>query len=304
MRNLLSLYLSLVGWVGLGLILGHTLPRTLPQQLGQFLFWFGVPFSIMAFLRQADLSGAVWVAPLIGWIAVLTGMGLAWSWLKFSHDRHLQAKPTQGSFLLAAMVGNTGYLGYPVNLALLGPTYFGWAVFYDTLGSTLAAYGMGVVLAAYFGQQAQPQALVKALFINPAFWSFWIGLALRRVSLPESIEQGLHLGAWAVITLSLILLGMRLSQIRSWQNVRQASLTLTIKMLVVPLVLGAGLAKLGLTGAPLLTVVLQMAMPPAFATLVLAEAYELDRDLTVTTLAMGSVALLLLIPVWLRLFGH
>jgi len=49
--------------------------------------------------------------------------------------------------------------------------------------------------------------------------------------------------------------------------------------------------------------VLLMATPPAFATLVLAEAFNLDRELTVTTLAMGSGALLVTLPLWLLVFG-
>jgi hypothetical protein len=47
-----------------------------------------------------------------------------------------------------------------------------------------------------------------------------------------------------------------------------------------------------------------MAMPPAFATLVLAEVFDLERDLAVTTLAVGSIGLLLTLPIWLLLFGR
>ncbi|NJN58970.1 MAG: AEC family transporter, partial [Leptolyngbyaceae cyanobacterium SL_5_9] len=43
--------------------------------------------------------------------------------------------------------------------------------------------------------------------------------------------------------------------------------------------------------------------PPAFATLVIAEAYNLDRELTVTALAVGSLGLLLMLPMWLWLFS-
>jgi hypothetical protein len=75
-------------------------------------------------------------------------------------------------------------------------------------------------------------------------------------------------------------------------------------MLIVPLVLGIALLQLGLTGRPLLVIVLQMAMPPAFATLVLAEVFDLERDLAVTTLAVGSISLLLTLPIWLLLFGR
>jgi malate permease and related proteins len=312
--NLLKLYIPLVGWVGLGLILGYRLPKTIPPYLGKFLFWVGVPFSIMVFLRQADLSGNVWVAPAVAWTAIALGAGLGWIWInRYYCDRRLTSqkqkllvwsKPTQGSFLLAAMVGNTGYLGYPVILTLVGTKYFAWAIFYDTLGSTLGAYGLGAVLAAQFGMSAQShQLLLLAILKNPALWSFWLGLGLRSVALPFAIEQTFHLGAWAVIALSLLLLGMRLSQLTSWKSVKQASVSLSIKMLIVPLIVGISLPWLGVTGWPHLVLVLQSAMPPAFATLVLTEAYDLDRELTVTALAMGSIATLLLLPIWLWLFS-
>lgn len=204
------------------------------------------------------------------------------------------------------MIGNTGYLGYPVALAVVGPEYFGWAVFYDTLGSTLGAYGLGVVLAAHFSREAgtaQPIELLLALVRNPALWSFGIGLYLRRVTLPASVELGLQGVAWTVVALSLLLLGMRLSQITSWRNIRQALISLGIKMLLVPLLLGLSLSYFGVVGLPRLAIVLQMGMPPAFATLVIAEAYSLDRELTVTTLALGSALLLVLLPCWLVWFA-
>lgn len=153
---LMQLYQWLIGGVLLGWILGRLLPRRVPLDLGRFLFWIGVPVGIVIFMRQADLSGRFWLAPIVAWIAIGSGAGLAWIWIQ----RGIPAlsdwsQPTQGSFLLASMVGNTGYIGYPVILALVGPEYFGWAVFYDGLGSTIGAYGMGVLLAARLGQGTQ-----------------------------------------------------------------------------------------------------------------------------------------------------
>lgn len=319
LAQLWKLYLPLVGWVGFGLVLGHRLPPSVVQALGKFLFWVGVPLSILIFLRQADLSASIWVAPIAAWVAIALGAGLAWIWIQAqlkglhqpslrsvhgSSSNRLQASATQGSFLLTAMLGNTGYLGYPVALALVGPEYFGWAVFYDTLGSTLGAYGLGVVLAAHFGRDvaSQPQIFL-ALIRNPALWSFWIGMALQNVQISATLEQGLRGIAWAVVALSLLLLGMRLSQISSWHNLQQATVSLGIKMLLVPLLIGFSLPQFGIIGGAQLAIVLQTAMPPAFATLIIAEAYDLDRELTVTTLALGSLLLLLLLPVWLILFA-
>jgi predicted permease len=301
--NLLRLYLPLISWIGLGVLLGRKLPNAVPAGLGQFLFWIGVPLSIIGFLQQAELSATVWMAPLIAWLAIGLGGSCAWLWL---HRRSTvpTSQPAQGSFILAAMVGNTGYLGYPIVLALVGPKFFAWAVLYDTLGSTLGSYGLGAALAAHWGSRSlNNRQFLLAVIKNPALWSFWIGLGLRSINLPLAIEQLLRGCAWMMVAFALLLLGMRLSQISSGQRFQQAAVSLSIKMLIVPLLLGLALPYLGISGAPQLVLVLQMAMPPAFATLVLAEAYDLDRELTVTTLAMGSLLLLLLLPVWLWLFA-
>ncbi|HEY9596178.1 MAG TPA: AEC family transporter [Cyanophyceae cyanobacterium] len=315
LQPLVKLYSQLGGGVLLGWILGRSLPKTVPTFIGQFLFWIGVPLSIITFLRGTDLSGAIWIAPVVAWAAMVLGVGLAWIWVKRqtikplanTHNQPSQntwSKPTQGSFLLSSMVGNTGYLGFPVTLALVGEKYFGWALFYDMLGSLIGAYGFGVLLAARFGQGATHYwQLLQTILYNPALWSLGVGLGLRQVPLPQWVEHSLQGCAWSVIALSLILIGMRLSQLNSWGRLQQASVSLSIKMLVVPMILGLGLFWFGIEGSPRLAIVLQMAMPPAFATLVLAEVYGLDRDLAVTTLAVGSIGLLLTLPVWLFLFS-
>ena len=46
------------------------LNRDIPTYLGKFLFLIGVPLSIINFLRRADLSGSVLVAPLVAWSAI------------------------------------------------------------------------------------------------------------------------------------------------------------------------------------------------------------------------------------------
>lgn len=300
MTKLLELYVPLVILILSGLILGSRLPKVIPVYLGKFLFWIGVPVSNVAFLRRADLSGAIWIAPVIAWVAILLGAGLAWTWI----NKMTWSRPTQGSFLLAAMIGNTGYLGYPVTLALVGTQYFGWALFYDLLGSTIGSYGLGVALAARFGGGVQSHwQLAQAIIINPALWSLGFGLVFRQLLLPTLAEQILQKLAWTVVALSLVLIGIRLSQLKSWRNLPRAATSLGIKMLLVPLVVGSSLSLFGITGPPRLVIVLQMAMPPAFATLVIAEAYNLDRDLAVTALAVGSAGLLVTLPIWLWLFG-
>ncbi|MUL37595.1 AEC family transporter [Gloeocapsopsis dulcis] len=307
--NLIAIYTPLIGLVLLGLILGRYLSKVVATRLGQFLFWVGVPISIVAFLRQADLSGQIWIAPAIAWIAIVLGVIFAGTGIRLRQylkkDAAPWRQPTQGSFILAAMVGNTGYLGYPITLAIAGTQYFGFALFYDLLGTTLGAYGVGVALAARFGGSVHNhRELAQAILINPSLWSFGFGFFFRRVPLPESAAAILQGLAWTMVALSLVLIGMRLSQLHSWHSLPRASVSLLIKMLLVPLILGSSLSLLGINGTTRLVLVLQTAMPPAFATLVIAEAYDLDRDLAVTALAVGTIGILFLLPIWIYLFGN
>lgn len=301
LTKLIAIYVPLIGWTGLGWLLGQWLPKSAPAYIGRFLFWVGVPIGIVAFLRHTQLSATLWLAPVSAWAAILLGLSAAYLWLKWRRSQW--TRTTQASFLLASMIGNTGYIGFPISLTLLGPQYFAWALFYDLLGSMIGAYGLGVTLAARATSTSQNfWHPLRAILINPTLWSFGFGLLSRDVPLSPIAEAILHHIAWGMISLSLLLIGMRLSQISSWRNLRPVCISLSIKMLLVPLILGVGLWLLGITGAVHQTLVLQMAMPPAFATLVISEAYDLDRELAVTAIATGSFSLLLTLPLWLWLF--
>lgn len=331
---LLNLCLPLIGWVSLGFFLGRKLPKTSPTYLGKYLFWFGVPISILAFLRRADLSGWVLIAPITAWIAILVGAGFAWMWIDLGlSDERLKSfsrglvqagngeettsatnsfslatsewsRPTQGSFLLAMMVGNTAFLGYPIILGLVGPQHFAWALFFDLLGTTLGVYGLGVAVSAYFGTAHKHQgSVIQALLKTPALWCMGLGLILRTLPFPPLAEEILQGTGWTSVNLALVMIGMQLSQLSALRHIKKALTCLAIKMLLVPLVVGTGLMFFGVTGAPRLVLVLQMAMPPAFATVVFAETFNLDRELAVTTLVLGYPAILFILPIWMWLFG-
>jgi len=316
--------------------------RIVPGYMGKFLFLIGVPIGVVNFIRKADLSGIVFLAPVVAWCSILLGILCAWLWLRNFQEWTINSK---GSFTLVSMVGNTGYLGFPVILLLpqLGPDYFGWAVLYDVLGTFFGAYGLGVILAAQWNRQSQNQAqhhqhklnpvttdsndrmsagfseeavdsnrvavplnplasfgrITKEVLKNPTLFAFIVGLGLRSVIFPEWLDRGVSLFAWGVIMLSLVLMGIRLQQLDSWQSLKSAFPAVVIKMFLVPLLVAMVLTSVGIEGPPRLVLILQSAMPSAFATLVLAETYNLDRELVVTSLGLSSALLLFMLPFWL-----
>lgn len=324
------LYVKLIGWTLLGYGLGKILPKIIPTYLGKALLFVGIPVSIISFLGKTDLSGSIVIAPITAWVAVIVGAGLAWIWIdlglsderfsrlskglivKSSDSTTLDQESswsgsTQGSFLLAMTIGNTAFMGYPVTLALAGQEYFVWALFYDVFGSIIALYSAGIGVASHYGSissgtQNKTNPLISILK-TPALWSLPVGLVLRYVTLPNVIVSGMSTIAFTTVTVSLVMLGMQLSQLKALKNIKKALTCLSIKMVLTPLVVGTGLMFFGVTGEPQLAMVLQMGMPPAFATLAISKSYNLDSDLTVTTLALGVILLLFTIPIWLLLFS-
>ena len=328
----------------------RALHRIVPGYLGKFLFFIGVPIGVVNFIRKADLSGSIYLSPVVAWFSILLGILCAWLWLR--NVREVWPIKSQGSFTLVTMVGNTSYLGFPVILLLpqLGPDYFGWAVLYDVLGTFFGAYGLGVILAAQWNRKAQNQVknqvknqaqhelkplstetdsreamiasvseeavardkltgslpsqvpfgqIIWEVFKSPTLFAFVLGLGLRSVVFPEWLDLGLNFVAWGVIMLALLLMGMRLQQLDSWQSLKAAFPAVGIKMFLVPLLVAMTLTSIGIEGPPRLVLILQSAMPSAFGTLVLAETYNLDRELVVTSLGLSSALLLLMLPFWL-----
>ena len=328
----------------------RALHRIVPGYLGKFLFFIGVPIGVVNFIRKANLSGTIWLSPVVAWFSILLGILCAWLWLR--NVREVWPIKSQGSFTLVTMVGNTSYLGFPVILLLpqLGPDYFGWAVLYDVLGTFFGAYGLGVILAAQWNRKAQNQVknqvknqaqhelkplstetdsreamiasvseeavardkltgslpsqvpfgqIIWEVFKSPTLFAFVLGLGLRSVVFPEWLDLGLNFVAWGVIMLALLLMGMRLQQLDSWQSLKAAFPAVGIKMFLVPLLVAMTLTSIGIEGPPRLVLILQSAMPSAFGTLVLAETYNLDRELVVTSLGLSSALLLLMLPFWL-----
>ncbi|MDG2989923.1 AEC family transporter [Candidatus Synechococcus calcipolaris G9] len=299
-----STLLRLYALIGLstcsGMIIVKRLPPPMTGWVAQFLFWVGAPLSVIAFVTTADLTGNISLAPLVAWLGMGLGVGLAYLWLWYAPAK---SRGTAGSFILATMVGNTGFMGYPIAFSLVGAEHFSWALFYDLLGSLFISFIAGIALAASFSEKvySHKQRLWHILR-NPTLWCLGLGLVLRQFSLPQWFLQGLVTLAWGLLILGLVYIGMCLGRSRQSRQWPQILPCLTIKMILVPLIIGMGLTLLGVDPEPRLGIVLQSGMPPAFMTLVLSEVYDLDRPFIASVILVSFGFLVVLLPVWVFLF--
>jgi predicted permease len=206
--------------------------------------------------------------------------------------------------VLAATLVNTGFIGLGVVPGLVDPQAWGWVVSYSLTNNVLGTYGIGVLVASYFGAQQQAQSYDwKKVLLLPTVWAFVLSYVCRPIPFPAWLEWGLDQSVPVVISAAFVLTGWRLYQLGFNGGWRLAGLPTLVRIVVMPLVVGVGLTLLGVQGDQRLALVLMSGMPTAMATLILAEEHQLNRDIMAATIALSTLGVLLVIPLWLWCFA-
>jgi len=292
---LASTILTFVAIVGVGALLRATgiLRREDARPLNAVIIYVGLPAFIFQAVHGAtlrvDLLGVVAVA----WLVFGAMLGLAWfvaRLLKLPQD-------VAGGFIIAAALGNTGYIGYPITEALLGSKALTEAIFYDVFGTVFALALAGLLVAQHFGTNDEARINpVRELLTFPAVIALAAALALRTVPVPIPVMGGLGLLANMVAPLIMVSVGISLrweTLGRRW--VQLASLS-GLRLLVAPVIAFAlGLVLLG-RGVPLQVAVLEAGMPSMMLALVVGERFGLDTDFIASAIFVTTAASALTLP--------
>jgi malate permease and related proteins len=315
-------YESLFIWISLGIFLVRVLPNSVPRLLGRSLFWVGMPVEIFALARRTDFSKLIWLAPTATVCTLSIGLGLALGLLQLGERwpqdwLGLQSEPRKGSFVLSSMLGNTGFVGLAIAASILNPDNLGLAAFFTVMHNAMGLYGAGVLVADRFGEKevgdepsencapkVRPwwKSLLTVLKV-PSLWAFLLGASTQSVALAEVAEVSLQKSIWVVIPCGFLLMGMRLSQLKNLRSLACGLVPAVIKVVLMPTIIALITPVLGIVGEPRLALVLMAGTPTALTALVLAEEYNLDRELIASSIAISMLLLIPLVPLWLALLS-
>lgn len=280
-----------------GFWLGQRFPA-LPGQLAPALLRWGMPLSLTGLLLKSGLPPSS--IPMAGLIAAITSGGLLLC-------RQLPSLLPSRSLQLGAMVGNTGYFGLPVAIALLPSEALGFSVIYDLIG-TLITWSAGPLLLS--PGQSRPSAL--SLLRTPVVQALLLALPIGLTPWGSLLGQWLWLPARLVLWLLLLLVGMRLGLVLRRihpDNSPRPSLhaALAIKLLALPAVMALVTRLLQLPELMREALVLQAAAPTAMSVLLLAEATDVQNGSDQETLPAARLVLwssglaLISLPLWFQL---
>lgn len=287
---------DLIPALGLGLLLGFRFPA-LPSRLAAPLVTWGIPITLVGLLLRSgmgtELLGAGLAAGLINGIALLA----------ITRMPPLRRILPRGGLQLGAVVGNTGYFGIPVALALLPPQALATSITYDLVG-TLITWSVGPPLIE--GTSLSLGRLVAALGGSPALRGLVLALAIHLTPWGAPVATLLWVPCRVVLLVALAVVGMRLgvmlrrpegTAIARGEAAPLAS-ALAFKLLVLPLLALAVVQLLGLPRLVGQAVVLQAAAPTAVSALLLAEAAGRDQERVAHLVLWSTVLALLSVPTW------
>ena len=258
-----------------------------------------MPLSLTGLLLKSGLPLSS--IPMAGLIAAITSGGLLLC-------RQFPSLLPSRSLQLGAIVGNTGYFGLPVAIALLPSEALGFSVIYDLIG-TLITWSAGPLLLS--PDQSRPSAL--SLLKTPVVQALLLALPLGLTPWGTVLGQWLWLPARLVLWLLLLMVGMRLGlvlqRIHSNNESPRPSLhaALAIKLLALPAVMALATSLLHLPELMRQALVLQAAAPTAMSVLLLAEAADAKNDSDQETLPAARLVLwssglaLISLPLWFQL---
>jgi predicted permease len=276
------------------------------RRLIDAMVWGLLPFITFFVVARLHLGGGVGIGLALGFVELAGVGGLAY--IIGARVLHLP-RPSVGALILTVILANTGYLGLPLNAALLGHDALAPAIAWDTIISQVMLYTAGFAVGAAFGTEVgeSPRERAKAFFTrNPVLWALVAGLLAPDALAPQAIvDVAKACAAYALLPVGFFLLGVNLMGERE-EGVLGFPPPITPPV-VVAIVLRMVVAPALLVAFSSLTVkvpdayILQAAMACGINSLVVGHLYGLDLRLAASAIAWSTtiavVAALALSPV-------
>jgi len=262
-----------------------------------FALYFVLPFIVFFNLTRLELDADLGGGVALGWVALaLAGAAM---FLVSRFVLKLPA-PATGSVVTATLVANTGYLGLPLVVALLGPDQLAEAIVYDVAVAAPALLIGGFATGAALGTKAGEgvrKRVIAFVTRNPPLLAAILALLAPDYLAPDLLVNASQVLVVALLPLGFFAVGAALAEETDDDALRipPPFSPAVITAILGRLVLAPGL--LVLLALPLIdlppTYLLLAAMPCGVNTITVAHIYGLNLRLTAEVLAWTTAIALL-----------
>lgn len=261
--------------------------------LNAWLVYLAVPAAALFYVPKI-----AWTMEMV-WPVVSPVLAFALAWL-FLGRLAKDDPPTRGALLLGCGLGNTSFVGFPLNLAYYGEPGLKIAVVCDQICFLLLST-VGVAVAIAHGQGSRRRSMLASLFRFPPFLAFVTALAI-----PGPLSWGELPRLWEALAVTLVpvalfSVGLQIDPGEAVHDRRLLGWAIGVKLLLVPAIVAGLFWSLGANGLTAKVSVLETAMASMATTSVLAVEYGLNARLISVLIGVGVPLSLLTSVFWHRI---
>ena len=289
----------------MGFFIGKVKPLA-SEKISIYLIKYGIPISVMGLLVKAGINIDLINSALLAFFTITIIIVL------INFIPALKNIFPNFSLQLAGLIGNTSFLGIPIAIALLPTDTINFTIGFD-LGTTLFSWIFGPYLLQKTSNSYSLLSIKKLLifiFSSPASRGIIGALLIYLFRLENLIEGFLWIPTRLVIYLAIIVVGSRLGIITN-RKIKSTSHfddnikdTLFLKLLVLPLFIYSICRVFNVENMETTALVLQAGTPTAISTILLAEAYNKEKELAAKVLFTSTIISVATIPIIFLFVNH
>lgn len=282
------------------IVLGYFLKRNNVLKAGdsvtlsKIVLYVTLPSLILLNLSSAIISSDMLVLPFASFFLSVVCLFVSYLFCSF---RNYSKKKTW-TIMIAASMMNTGFLGFPINLALFGNEGFLNAIFFD-MSTTVIFVVFGMILVSIFGGNRR-EVLKQAVGFVP-LWASIVALIfnLCHVHFGYVVENTLNYLGQATVPLIMISLGLKLDFTEIRHSLFDSLFVSVVRLIFAPALMFISLLFIGFSGLSFNVAVIEAGMATAMNALVLSLNYDLDSKLMSSLIFTNTVLALFTLTCWI-----
>jgi len=194
--------------------------------------------------------------------------------------------------MVASIIGNTGNLGIPLNIAIFGEASIPYTTVVN-LVNVFVVYTLGVYF--YSRGNFDAKTSLKNIIKLPILWAAVIAvvLSVNHYTPSDAVMNMLMMGAYASMTMQLFLFGIYLYDIKIREiNKKLLTWVMSLKFIFLPLIAFIILFNINLEPMIKGVIFIELLMPLAVANVNLASLYDCEPKLVTALVFISSILFL------------
>ena len=295
MGGLINLILQLIPCIIVGIFLSKINPN-IANKFAKILINFGVPISLVGLLLKTGINIKLIYAALISSSSIIIFFILL---ILIKPIRHNLIKT---ELQLGSVLGNSGYLGIPIAVALLPIETLQISLGYD-LGAKLVCWTFAPSIIKN-QNNFNLKTFLKEVFFSRSLISVFLVLIIELSPFANKVTEVLWLPSRLIINFALITVSIKIKYLfeiysnNIFKKTRELWLPITLKLIIFPIFTFLICYFLNTSQNFIRAFVLQAACPTAISVLLISEAKENGENSSIFLVAFSTIISLVSIPIW------